>query len=338
VTGLPPLPFAPHHGFLFTGCYLPFQDCADNPVNWYAMGELMPLRRDSGRWFEFASRGAAPAPIILRSGDRDFEDDFDAGARVVVGRALGDWYRLEAVWIGSYQWDDTAAVRDPAGNIYTPFSNFGRGPTAGVDPAEFASISFSSQLHNVELNLRRAIAVPPSYVEASFLVGARYMRLEEDFRLVTSNSMPGPATIVNDVAVAADNDLLGVQIGLLTQFRVHPRGWVDFDAKAALFANDASQQTVYQNTNNNGIETTSLGAADDETTAYLGDLSLTFNYQCSRALTFRVGYNAWFLAGVALGPDNFERDINLLRLGPRSVDHRGRIVYHGPSIGLVGAW
>jgi hypothetical protein len=39
-----------------------------------------------------------------------------------------------------------------------------------------------------------------------------------------------------------------------------------------------------------------------------------------------------------LGPDNFSANAELIPLGPVLIDDEGRVAFHGPSIGLVGAW
>ena len=98
-----------------TTCLLP--SCPDSIApNWYVLSELMPLYRDQ------------------LNGDFDFESDFAAGARVLLGTSLGDWYRLEGSYVGSYSWDDT---------LISSTSN-----------------NFSSEMDNLEFNLRRRIRLP----------------------------------------------------------------------------------------------------------------------------------------------------------------------------------
>ena len=148
----------------------------------------------------------------LTSGDLD--GGFEPGMRALIGVSLGDWYRLEASYFGSYSWSDSATVRydarDGTGNLLSPFSNFGDpegvlsldpvpdGIFQAVEGLDFnnrASISWSSQLDNYELNVRRRVDMPPSRhvaAEMSVLVGLRYMKLRETLDYYTVSQLPDP--------------------------------------------------------------------------------------------------------------------------------------------------
>ncbi len=319
------------------------QPAAETPV-WYSSVELLPLMRDQEDDLDFQSLG--PQNPIL--GTNDLKTEFDAGARIMVGCTLTDWYRLEGVYIGDYGWQASESIRNTdansqggTGNLFSPFSNFGASPgTPGQDFNNFASISLASRMKNGEINLRRRLALPPEHfarTELSVLLGARFISLEEQFGYRTESSIPAPMGAINDVRVAAKNNLTGIQAGFLTQFLVAPRAWIDFELKGAIFQNVARQTTLYTNVDNNGTTSTFAGFDQQDRTAFLGDFSLMYNWQFAPSWTFRAGYNAITIAGVALGSENFQRDAGLLRFGPAGIDHSGRIVYHGPSVGLVWA-
>ena len=61
---------------------------------------------------------------------------------------------------------------------------------SGFDYNNFASIRFSSELNNGELNLRRRVLMRPGCYEASFLVGGRYLQIGEEFGYLTQSSTP----------------------------------------------------------------------------------------------------------------------------------------------------
>lgn len=309
--------------------------------DWYAITELVPLTRDANE-LNFQSIGPTRNFVL---GTSLFEPEFDAGARATLGRTLGDCYRVEASYLGSYSWSDSAAVRNldanalgGAGNLFSPFSNFGN-PAAipGVDFNNFASIRFSSNLNSAELNIRRRLDLPPHRYargEVSFLVGARYMKIDEQFDYLSVTGVPAGGS-TNQITVNTDNDMIGIQSGVLAQILVHRRGWLDLEGKGAIMNNSAGQDTTFATTDPNGGVVTSFGAADKDRTAFLADLSATFNYQFAPAWTFRIGYNAMWLSGLALAHENVIQDINILRLGPSQLNHQGEVAYHGPSIGLV---
>jgi hypothetical protein len=342
-------------------CLLPTCPTANSP-NWYFLADFLPLFRDQLDGSRFQVDGTTGQTALQES---DFScSQFSAGARLLMGCALGDWYRLEASYLGSYSWDDIAAVRNldangqagsGGGNLLSPFSNFGS-PAAlvGVDFNNFAQISFSSEMDNVELNLRRRLRVPsyrperiypegsPLFMEhrgeASFLLGIRYLSLEERFQYLTESDVPAGGSN-NQVNVATDNHMIGAQIGLLYQFLCYrERGWVDLEAKGGLFNNRIKLDSRYLNTDTAGATLTDF-ADDDERdcTSFLGELSLIYNHQIAPSITFRAGYNAIWVTDVALASENFNSNLGLVSLGPALANGEGDVVFHGPSLGLVWA-
>jgi hypothetical protein len=292
----------------------------------------------------------------LTSGDLD--GGFEPGMRALIGVSLGDWYRLECSYFGSYSWSDSATVRydasDGTGSLLSPFSNFGDpegvlnldpvpdGTFQAVEGLDFnnrASVNWTSKLDNYELNVRRRVDMPPSrYVaaEMSVLVGLRYMKLRETLDYATESPLPVPGSL-NTQEVRTDNDLFGPQIGALAQFLVHDRAWIDLGIKGAILF-DQAESSVAANVNPGGVATAAMFSGAEDATAFLGDLSLKFNYQFTPSGTIHVGYNAIWLTGVALATENFVSDINtLVNNGPGTVDHDGRVVFHGPTIGLTWA-
>jgi hypothetical protein len=337
---------------------------------WYASAEFVPLYRAVSNSTPMQSLGpaeiqefdevttgdppvtelvpvGAPVPdIVLGTGD--FDADFDPGIKVVLGRAIGDWYRLEASWKGSYSWSDSVTVRDAASSLWSPFSNFGNPDElegedytpegfVGLDLNSEATIGFSSTLNDVELNVRRRLRIKRmgalkerryAMGEASFLVGLRYMNIDERFHYATES-----AVAATTLDIDTDNDMFGVQLGYLAQILVQDRGWIDVDIKGAVLFNEAGQSTAFYN-DLDPVTNVAFGA-DEQRTAFLGDLSVTYNYQIAPSFTFRAGYNGMFLTGVALAVDNFNSDLDQLENGPAQVVHDGDVIYHGPQIGFV---
>jgi hypothetical protein len=334
-----------------------FHDSA--PPVWYVSAEFLPLFRDQSGSQPFQAI-AIPQTNATTTYNRvavlstsDFDTGFDPGIRATIGRALGDWYRLEGSYFGSYSWSDYAEVRyNPhlpghvEGNMLSPLSNFGNpGGLPGLDTLSeddynftafdnnrFASIRFRSRLDNGEINLRRRVRTAVDRqvrAETSCLVGLRYMDIRETFEYRDSNVVSGSRP-KNHVTIDTGNQMFGVQIGALSQFLVVDRGWIDFEIKGVMFFNEASNRidaNFYQ----------APTSAEKHRTSFMGDLSLNFNYQFAPAWTFRAGYNAMWLSGVALASENFLVDVNTLVTGPGSLNHSGDVVYHGPSIGLVFA-
>ena len=309
---------------------------------WYAKAEMQALRRDNLHSYDFATLTEGLG-VVLSSGSLD--DEFRGGVRATAGRTLSDWYRLEASYLGSYDWSKAAAVRNAdanaegeTGNLFSPFTDFGLPVAIGLDYNHFVAVRVSSELDDVELNLRRRLSMPPGSFETSFLVGARYTRVAEKFYYTSDSRVPAPGGTFNEVQIGTKNDMLGVQIGLLGQWMVHPRSWIDCEVKGALYSNSAGVSSRYLNEDENGLVTTFDGFDSKTTGSGVLELSLVLNHQFSRALTFRFGYSSIWMGGVALGADNFARGSDLLLRGPVLLDNDGTVVLHGPMIGMVAAW
>ena len=314
------------------------------PATWYITGEFVPLFRDqdNSAWQSLGELG----PNAL-----DFDDlktEFDAGFRGTVGRSIGEAFRIEGVYFGNYDWSDQKTIRNRdansaggVGNLFSPFSNFGDPPIPGVDFNQLATIRTESSLQSIELNVRRRIITPQRrfhHAETSFLIGARYMQVDELFGYRTVSAQPAGGSI-NDIDINTENSLLGLQIGLLSQFMVRERIWIDFDLKGGIFRNDVSLNQNYVNTDTAGaVLGTFADAVDHERTTFVGDLSLTANYQVTPAVSFKLGYNAIWISGIAVASENLMSDLNILSLGPAMLDHSGDIVYHGPTAGLTFAY
>ena len=331
----------------------PGSDCdqSDAPLL-YVSAELLPLVRDQQDDVAFQTLGQA-GEVALETGD--FETELDAGAKVTLGAVLTDLFRLEATYLGDYEWSDRAAVRNfddnefgAAGDLFAPFSNFGT-PVGqlGTDYNNFASIDMATQFDSIELNLRRRLIIPVSIDNAlhrgnvanSLLVGVRKISLDEQFRYASSSVLPAGGT-VNRANITTDNDLFGVQVGLLSQFLIrNGQGWVDFEVKGGVFENDVALTSAFASTDQAGNSIGQFTGTDQrDRTAFLGELSLVYNRQVTRSFSYRLGYNAFWLSGVALASENLNTDINLLALGPAEVDHDSNLVLHGPTLGLTWAY
>jgi hypothetical protein len=332
----------------------PCLNCNFNPVPlWYASVEIVPLFRDQKDDQIFQTLGPG-GPAVLESGD--FETEFDAGMRLLLGATLTERYRLEGAYLGSYEWSDHIAVRNfnantlgGTGNLFSPFSNFGR-PTgiSGVDFNRFASIEMTSSFNSVELNLRRRCCNRPKMwpyrdhhcIANSFLLGLRYLDVDERFRYVTQSAIPVGVGSVNRALIDTTNELFGVQVGMLSQFTTYwDSGWIDFEIKGGIYHNEASLRSAYDAADGGNAPISSFVGADErDRTSFLGEISLSYTHQFTSNMSARLGYNAFWLTGVAVASENMSTNINILSLGPAQVDHGGDLVYHGPTLGFIFAY
>lgn len=327
------------------------------------------------RWREvYEQRDDLPAPPTFVGwdysdyrtdlGTADFDFDLAGGGNFLIGRRLGDWYGIEVSYMTVNSWDELAAMRDDTdfqeelldatgapllngygypqpgtvytGSLFSPFSNFGNPAILGLDYNNAVTLRYSSQFYDVEWNLRRTLAMPPEGLQVSLLVGGRYMNIRERFQYHTSSYYPVAPT-TNDIGVSTSNGMLGAQIGALFEFHIEPCWWGDVEIKGAIFDNFARQDTTYVN-DSGGVQASYTGGRSGHRTTFALDLDAALGWQINSWLTGRVGYQAIWINGLALASENFQSDVGILTLGPAVLNTNGNVVYHGPHIGVTGAW
>jgi hypothetical protein len=335
---------------------------------WYFQMEGMTLKRDASgdRTFQayvepvWELVGDPPAwewtddIVIPALGTGDLQFGFQGGGRVLVGRTLCQCHAVEVSYFDVTDWSEIAAVRDDTvfvqevdagGNptvtfpasLFSPFSDFGDPPIEGLDYNGLARISYDSTLNNLEFNLRRWILVDPCRLQASVLVGGRYMVIDESFLYYTASAVPAAGT-TNEVTTDTENRMLGMQLGAMFEFRVDPGWWIDCEIKGAFFDNAAGQTTTYVHTGPLFGPDPHVRSRDEHISSYALDLRLTATVLVTPQLAVRGGYQALWLDGLALASDNMSGNVDALVGGPATLVKNGKVTYHGPHLGLSWVW
>lgn len=302
-----------------------------------------------------ATADEVPRSVTTVLGTQDLHFEFEGGYRFTLGRMLSDQYWLEFTYFDVHDWFGTAAVRDrteyierdaegePTGTTYpaslfSPFTDFGNPdfPEAireRFDYNHFVRIESTSTLDNMEMNLWHRLATPPEQLEASFLVGLRYMSILEYFRYHSESDVPGVGT-TNFVDTRTGNHLFGAQLGALLTFPIEPSWSIDWELKGAVCGNRAHENTRYTP---DGVPGPLIGRREGRTT-FVGETSVMLVYEFTPRLTVHAGYQALWVDGLALASENVPRDAYILIEGPGQLVHSGNIVYHGPQLGLNLVW
>jgi hypothetical protein len=312
----------------YPGVACPGDFVAHRPSDWYATADFAPLTVDHVNGFVVARRDppgeGTQGPAVLTT--EDLEPEFAAGGKFTVGRRIFDCYRLEGTYLGKYDWNDTVIVNDPF-----PLISFVPDPLAsdplgtGVTGINRAILSQHTAFQSAELNLRYWADMPPGPFDVSYLVGVRYIQLNEEFNFLAFGATP------IDLATNAVNDLIGVQMGIEGAFLITTRWWIDVDLKGGIYNNAASQDTTLML---GGAQAPgSPVAAERDRTSFVGDLSIVANWAITPNWNFRIGYQALFMHGVALAQDQLVAP--LVSPGQGALDDTGEICFHGPIIGLT---
>jgi hypothetical protein len=304
---------------------------------WYGYIDALALKRDATHNQDFQELGAG-GPVVLSTEQMNF--DFRAGGKAMIGHTLNDCVSVEALYYAVNSWDVSESANDAAGNLYSPFSNFGLNPIPGatVDNNNFASIRSYSSLQNFELNIRRQLPMPAERLTASILFGLRYIDLPEQFDYFTRIGVPGGANTSNAVDVQTGNQMIGAQVGAMFEFYLENRWWANFEIKGAIFDDMTQQTTAYTQTTPGGGPATSAFGVHQSGTSYLVDIDLTFLYRWTPHLATRIGYQAMWLEEVATASANFSTNLDVLQHGPAQVNQNSNIIYHGPHAGIMLTW
>lgn len=295
---------------------------AHRPATWYGGVDMIALTPNASDEVVLARVDPTGSNALSTA---DLKSEYDAGGRFVVGRTIHGCYQLEVAYQGNYAWsDDRTVAASGTSSLTTILDGF-----AASNPQQIVTAQTASRMTTAEVNFRTWLEMPPGALDVQFLIGARYFSTSERLAFDSQPAAGGAAT-PESAAVATDNDLYGAQLGLDTRLLLHRLFFVDFEGKVALCENFAS---VRQTAN------ATLDAEDSaHRTALLGDLMLTGNIQFRPNLTLRFGYQAIFVDGLALAGPNMPSNPTLIDAGIGQFRNDGVMVYHGPTLGLLGSW
>ena len=289
----------------------------------------------------------ATPTIVVSTGQLPY--DFATTGTFCVARSLSDCLQIEGLYTGTVPTSSSEAARDNspnlmggAGNLFSPFSDFGTAPINGLDYNKYAAINYTSALHSVELNLRRQLNDTVWDGKGSLLVGIRYVGLPEDLSYqtvsdVTSSGAVVPNGAINNIHVSTSNEMIGAQVGCLCQF-LDANGWcLNVGAKGALLNNHCGETSSYMNINN-GTTTGYLSSQAGDHTSLAGELNVSLSHCWSRHFTGWIGYQGLWLTGTALAQDNFNTNIQFYENLDTQLTHNTVISYHEIYLGAELAW
>lgn len=280
---------------------------------------------------------------VLTGDDLDFANQ--PGLRTLLGVRLTDYLAAEGSYLGLFDWNEQATVRNNStntlgtvGNLLSPFTQFGQPPTSGLDYLRFVDVRVKSQFNSGELNLRHYIDLPYSTVQASALYGTRYLGIRERFSYRSESTVPNPAGTAIAVDVDTDNQMFGPQIGGALDMHIAPRAWLNLEAKGIMLFNDTSQSTQFTTGPLVGPGVPLAGSRSDHRLTYAADLQATLSWKFSKAFVWRVGYQAIFVEGLSLASENFSVNAQNASVDPSRLSKDGNLAIHGPFTGLTLTW
>lgn len=328
------------------GCIAPYADGGCAAPRWFdvEVGIMTLKRNDAGRNVDFASNGIG-GPIILSSNDLDF--DTSTSFKISAMVQWGPGSNVEFTYFGLFGWTEFSQVQG-AGNIFSPYSNFGQNPAGGfqeTDAANLASIRYFSTFDNFEANFRQRWQSPNCRYQGSWLYGIRYFQLDEDFnyRVATDLAAPVGNDTFTRTNVNTNNQMTGPQIGGDVWVCLIPGLKVGGEGKFACLGNSSNIDTLVRITGANApVEFRERGKYGD--VAFLGDLAAYATYRVNYHWTFKAGYQLLYLDGASLAAENFNpQPPAVFNPGPVAVRQRvahenGDVLWHGWTASLEYLW
>ncbi len=166
-----------------------------------------------------------------------------------------------------------------------------------------------------------------------WFAGVRYLDIGNDLNIAVERREYGG---VEDGSynVQAGNHLIGGQLGARLRRTVNRFGW-ELTGKAGVYSNNADQtQTVIDFPNFPLRPTTSAQGCN---TAFVGEINLSGIYRLTDVWSAKAGYNAIWIEGLAMAPDQLDFNFATSPSG-NQLHSSGGLLLHGVNIGLEARW
>ncbi len=219
--------------------------------------------------------------------------------RLTIGHVPDCVHGYEFSFTGAFEWDREGVQVDPAGGIGTLL--FAVPP---VDPAGLSAFSnatakaqyYKTQYWSIEMSNTNV-----GWDIMKLVCGFRYINYDENFTVISQNVANEVGLLRSDIK----NQMLGYQLGLDLLYPVCHNTYTDFRARAGFYANfiDLNFQVL------NAGSTTVLMLDDAIDIAGQFEFGSGIRYQCNDGLSFRTGFELWYLTGLATAKNQFSNGI-----------------------------
>ncbi|MCC7085714.1 MAG: BBP7 family outer membrane beta-barrel protein [Pirellulales bacterium] len=282
---------------------------------WYVEAEAIFLWRNNDSVVQPVVLSSQTTSTVFNTHSADF--DTGIGPRTLIGLRTSQSSAWECQYFSAIDMTGSGSVISP-GQLTTP-GQFPQLP--GWSNFSAASVDYSSELHNVEINYLRY------WNNLSLLGGFRFVRLSENYGLSVYD-------IGRDAYnTHSENNLFGAQLGGRWRECRNKFFW-EFTGKAGIFGNDANQSQFL--TSGDGSTIQRNITSYQSCVAFVGDLNLSIGFRMNQVWAARCGYNVIWIDQVALAADQL--DFNLGTNAGRAIATNGDVILHGINVGLEGRW
>lgn len=258
-------------------------------------GDAVFFTRGSGsnRTFTTSSSGGEE---VLSSDDLQQDFSYTPGYRVEAAYTASKVTSFEASFLQVIEWDVSEEVQGN-GSLSFPFAI--QNLISDFTNADAAKATYKSNFMTGELNYWAAITPRDvNYFAFSAIFGVRYARIGEDLNLGFTKGNNN-----SDYKVTTKNNLVGAQVGGDFQWNPTPKLSWDLFVKIGGYFNMAEQHTVLQDQNNTQV--LENFKTNKTVGAFVAEGGFVASYKVLPWLNFHAGYEAYYLAGLALAPNQF---------------------------------
>jgi hypothetical protein len=292
----------------------------------YAAVESIFLKFDpSGGDEPVAERllGGGGATTVLRSDDAG---GTSVGPRITFGQIDSDHRGWEMSYFGVGSGGDSRSVSGD-----DDLAMVGTLALSSLDfyKADQITLDKEIRMHSFEINRTW------NQHRWNLLTGFRYLRVEDDFRLLSFDS---DSSSFGNYQIDSENDLFGLQSGIRNKrrARLSENLFFDIGGKAGIYGNSASQaQSVIDFGGTNQPFPLRPRSTDHRgQVAFVGETNANARLALTPHIDLRAGYNLIWVDGLALASDQLELD-DVPVVG---ISTSGGGLFHGASVGLMIHW
>jgi hypothetical protein len=282
-------------------------DCGEGcPPGWIVEVESLQIRRKD-------SQASLSTNFDLPDFDR--ED----GVRLTVSSRTDCLEGWEFSYTGSLEWTSVRQLNAVELNFSPGINGIN---VSAFNNAVFQRQSYRSELNSFELNRKWW---GWDVIETS--AGVRYIKIDENF-VFNSTDAGGNTGLFR---INTNNEMVGAQYGMALSYPVG-RLSAAFRLKGGLFLNSVDSDTFLRNAGVVQIN----NAHDSLRVSFLGEVGWYVGYQVSSHIKVQVGYELWWLYGLATVSD---QNTSILREQTgTSLDDNAAVYYQGTTVGVVVDW
>lgn len=330
---------------------LPYSEGTSCTPHWFDVhAEAVYLSLDDNGPFYELSRDTTTQTAISSN---DLITNSELGLRITGALQVGAGSNLEFTYLGLFEHSKTSTVYGND-NLNSVFSNFTLdAPPNGLEQFDLADMhqaKFSNDLDSIELNYRRRWVGPSCMLQGSWLVGVRYLTVQEllDFKSIAARDTTVPPNGIDDTGgtgryvLNANNYMTGVQGGGDLWVSLLPGLRFGMEGKGGIYGNNAKQQTDMWGIDftDNYVGIIPTEKVKDGIVSFTGELSFMLNYRLNHNWTLRGGYEMLWISNVALASRNFNPSVPGITPGGRTpfVNNHGTVFYNGITLGAEWMW